>query len=225
MITVSGDGGYPIARRFENGDFPVKDSTQINSDNLAALTRMIRDDRWLMSILEIVRETVSEQAYVGAGAIRDTVWDIMSGVDSHSVRDVDVVYFDVSDTSEEREQTIRAALENKSSDVLWDVTNQAGVHEWFHLKFGYRVDALESLEDAVATWPEYATCVAVRIDSSGALDIVAPYGLYDLMNKVVRRNPRRVSQAQYQRRIERKNGYSRWPGVEVVHMGEQLPNN
>lgn len=55
------------------------------------------------------------------------------------------------------------------------------MHTWYASEFGTGpVAALGSVADAVATWPETATCVAVRLDTAGALHVCAPLGLDDL---------------------------------------------
>ena len=59
----------------------------------------------------------------------------------------------------------------------WDVSNQA-VHLWYPRVFGIAVEPLASSAEAVATWPDTATCVALRLLDDGAFMTVAPFGLY-----------------------------------------------
>jgi hypothetical protein len=82
--------------------------------------------------------------------------------------------------------------------------------------FGYAVEPLVSLYDAVASWPETATSVAVTLGADGSLDVIAPLGLEDLFGMVIRRNPRRVSIDVYRERIAEKHYAERWPKVRVV---------
>jgi hypothetical protein len=77
------------------------------------------------------------------------------------------------------------------------VTNQAAVHLWFERYFGHAVPPLASLEEAVASWPEYATCVGLRLEANDAITVIAPHGLEDLFGLLVRRNPVRVSVETY----------------------------
>jgi hypothetical protein len=104
---------------------------------------------------------------------------------------------------------------SRQPDLRWDATNQASVHLWYEQRFGSPAEPLTSVIDGVATWPETATAVALRLTGVGALAIAAPLGLDDLINGVYRRNPRRVSVAEYRRRLQRKNPEARWPGVRV----------
>jgi uncharacterized protein len=75
---------------------------------------------------------------------------------------------------------------------------------------------LASAADGVATWPETATAVAVRLHDGDELRVVAPCGLEDLFALVCRRNPRRVSVDQYRRRLREKRVAERWPKVTIV---------
>jgi uncharacterized protein len=98
----------------------------------------------------------------------------------------------------------------------WDVKNQAAVHLWFHKVFDHPVEPLASIEDAVCTWPERCICVAVRINQNDDLEIIAPFGLDDLFEMKVRRNPRRVSPEAYQDRLRTKRYNERWPLVQIL---------
>jgi hypothetical protein len=93
------------------------------------------------------------------------------------------------------------------------------VHTWYHAKFGGEpVAALASIADAVATWPETATAVAVRLPAGGdaRIEVCAPLGLADLLGGVWRRNPRRVSLDVSLARLARHQPARRWPGVSVI---------
>ncbi len=109
-----------------------------------------------------------------------------------------------------------AALHALRPDVPWEATNQAAVHLWYPAYFGRTVPPLESSAAAVATWPETATSVAVRLLPDNSLQVVAPCGLSDLLTMVLRRNPARVDAAQFQARLESKQILRKWPRVRVV---------
>ena len=98
----------------------------------------------------------------------------------------------------------------------WEVTNQAGVHQWFEEHFGHAVEPLRSHEEAVASWPEFATAVGISLGPDNARRVIAPHGLEDLFAMVVRRNPTRVSVETYRQRIAQKRYRERWPHVTVV---------
>lgn len=78
------------------------------------------------------------------------------------------------------------------------------------------VDALRSVAEAVTTWPETATAVAVRLDAAGTLHVCAPLGLDDLLDGIWRRNPRRVTVKLSRARLARHDPGRRWPKVRVL---------
>ncbi|KYC39146.1 hypothetical protein WA1_33310 [Scytonema hofmannii PCC 7110] len=170
-----------------------------------------------MATLSAVRELSLPSWCIGAGVIRNLVWDGLHGVSKAShLSDVDVVYFDPSDISTERDKKLQILLSHQLPDVPWEVTNQAGVHVWFESVFGHAVTPLSSLEEAIATWPEYTTAVGVTLEANDNIRIIAPFGLNDLFGMVVRRNPRRVSVETCRKRIEQKQYVARWPMVTVI---------
>ena len=67
-------------------------------------------------------------------------------------------------------------------NVPWEEKNQAAVHFWYERVFGFPVEPLVSSTDAIGTWPEPATCVAVKLLDNDELVIVALYGLDDLFH-------------------------------------------
>ena len=101
-------------------------------------------------------------------------------------------------------------------DLPWDVVNQAGVHLWFPAHFGYPIAPLTSIVDAVSSWPETATAVAVALGHDDHIRVIAPFGLDDLFGMVIRRNPERCSAATFQERLASKRFVDRWPQVSIV---------
>ncbi|HEY3552557.1 MAG TPA: nucleotidyltransferase family protein, partial [Solirubrobacterales bacterium] len=94
--------------------------------------------------------------------------------------------------------------------------NQAAVHLWFPDKFGYDVEPFGSTAEAIASWPETATSVAVRLNEDDDLAVVAPCGLSDLLGMVHRRNPARVTVEEYERRLATKRIGELWPRVTII---------
>jgi hypothetical protein len=171
-----------------------------------------------MGVLRAVRACDPPDWAVGAGAVRDLVWDHLHG---HSRRtppaDVDVVYFDPSDLGPERELAFEARLTRLLPDVPWQVKNQAAVHLWYERRFGYPRTPLGSLEEAIGTWPETATAVGVRLLPDDRVRVIAPRGLDDLFGLVWRRNPgTEMPPEQFRRRCREKEVARRWPRVRIV---------
>jgi hypothetical protein len=187
----------------------------LKTDHEQSLAAMVTESDELMAALRVVRSLGLQSWCIGAGAIRSLVWDTLHEFDQRSTaEDMDVVYFDAKATPEQD-----AALENRlhsaMPDFHWEVTNQAGVHRWFSAALGQVVPPLASLEEGVATWPEFATCVGVYLNEDDSLGIVAPHGLDDLFELRVRHNPLRASAATYRERVAAKRFGERWPRLSI----------
>lgn len=218
---MTGDIHDPWRRAAPRGE------VQRSGDHVETIRRLISSCPWLLSVLATVRnagERFGLCCWVGAGAVRDLAWDTWfcgdpardpADFDGSAVKDVDVVFFAARDTERSLERDVRDALASRRPDVVWDVKNQATVHLWYQDRFGTAVEPLVSIADAVGTWPETATAVAVALRRDGFIDVVAPLGLDDLVAGIHRRNPRRVSLDEYQARMRRKQPALRWPGVQV----------
>ncbi len=185
----------------------------------SAFAELLQRNDWFMTALALVERSCLPEAWIGAGAVRDVVWgaryDRFAPAD---VKDIDVAFFDPSDLSRERDRSAQDAL-RALADLPWEATNQAAVHTWYHEYFGGPpVDPLGSVHDAVATWPETATCVAVRIRAD-RIDACAPHGLADLLCGVWRVNPVRVTPEISMARLARQRVRARWPGVIVIPPG------
>lgn len=187
----------------------------------ARLIGIAANTAWFMDALRAAQTLKLSSWCIGAGAVRNLVWDALSSKHEPSdLADVDVAYFDAADMSPERDQHLQRTLMALRPDVPWEVTNQAGVHLWFADYFGHPVEPVNTLAEAVATWPEYATSVGLTIDDVGAVNVIAPLGLDDLFLMAVRHNPARASVANYVARIEQKQYQRRWPEVTIVTSGD-----
>jgi uncharacterized protein len=185
----------------------------------AALARLIQHNDWLMTALAAVARSGLPDAWIGAGAVRDVVWGVRYGrFEPADVRDIDVAFFDPAELGPERDRTAQEAL-RALTDLPWETTNQAAVHTWYAEHFGGPpVEPFTSVHDAIATWPETATCVAVRLAAEG-IELCAPHGLADLLAGVWRVNPVRVTAEVSIARLARQRVRARWPGVTVIPPG------
>jgi hypothetical protein len=172
---------------------------------------------WLMRALRAARVVDAPDWLLCAGALRNAVWDHLHGYASPSeLADVDVGFFDASDLSSARDAAIESALHARAPEFDWQAKNQAAVHLWYESRFGFAVPPLRSTAEAVATFPETAVCVGVRLLPEDSLHVVAPYGLDDLMGLVHRHNPARATVEIYEQRLASKRITERWPRVMVV---------
>lgn len=186
-------------------------------EHLDRLVAIVSATPWLMDALSLVRHLDLPHWCIGAGSIRSAVWAHLQTPGSATLPDgdVDVAYFDPSCTSPERDTEIRRRLERARPDLRWDVVNQAGVHVWYEDVFGEPRSPFTSLDEAIGSWPEVATCVGLTLSYDGSVQAIAPFGLGDLFEMVIRRNPM-VSQAVYQARLIDKRFEQRWPEVTVL---------
>jgi hypothetical protein len=171
----------------------------------------------MVRALEAAREVDPPDWLIGAGAIRSLVWDHLHGLTEPELpKDIDLVFFDADVLTDEREAEVADELRQRAPELPWDVKNQAAVHLWYPRVFGLNVRPLASSADAVGTWPETATSVAVRLLADDRLGIVAPFGLEDLFGLICRRNRNRVTVEEYRRRVQAKGIGSRWPRVSIL---------
>jgi uncharacterized protein len=178
---------------------------------------IVRKTPWLMEMLVAARDVDAPDWLIGAGALRNAVWDRLHGcTEPTPLADVDLGFFDPADLTDARDEEIETALRARLPGVPWEAKNQAAVHLWYPRRFGLEVEPFANAAEAVATFPETATAVAVRLESDDRLTVVAPFGLDDLLGLVHRHNPRRATVELYEQRLARKRIAERWPRVTIV---------
>ena len=107
-------------------------------------------------------------------------------------------------------------LQAQQPHVDWEVTNQATIHLWHRRDQGLEVPPHRSVSEGLATWPETATAVAVRLNAAGSLEVLAPFGLADLFELLLRHNPTLVPVDVFWRRVRERRWRERWPELRVV---------
>lgn len=128
------------------------------------------------------------------------------------------MYFDAENLTAERDAELQNELAELFPDTPWEVINQAAVHTWYEDYFGQSVAPFTSLQNAIASWPEYATCVGVTLIADNTIEVIAPHGLEDLFALLIRHNPTRASVGMYRERLAQKRYSERWPKVRAVHI-------
>ena len=164
----------------------------------------------MLRLLEAVAAHGPAGAWIGAGFLRNAVWDALTGRDDPPGSDLDVVHFDAGDPSAARDAAARAGLLAMMPGHAWDVANQARMHA----RNGHA--PYRDLADAIGHWPETATAIAARCGPDG-VEILAPHGLADLFALVARPTPAHRSQpAAMLARIAAKGWQRRWPRLRIV---------
>lgn len=154
-------------------------------EQIAILQTLLMSDPLRCRALETVAALDLPDCWIGAGFVRDALWDYLH---DHNVTapigDVDVIWYDSASPQSDLDRAIEEELRNAMPGLLWSVKNQARMH----LRNG---DApYTSAADAMQNWPETATAVAARLDSLGSIEISAPLGLGDLFALRLRPTPR-----------------------------------
>lgn len=164
--------------------------------------------------------SIHPEAYLAAGIIRQLVWSTLHR-QQYDIRhmEIDVVFYD-PDLKHISEKDIQAALHQLFPDNVWDVVNQATVHHWYVTEQGKKISPYSSLINALSTWPETATAIAVRLNHDDQLEIIAPFGLEDLFELKLRWNSKLVSKPLFLDRIRQKNWMERWPKLKIMNTPE-----
>lgn len=188
-------------------------------DDITRLRALVATQDWLMAVLRTLEAERPGTCCVGAGAIAGLVWNSRLGREARTgVKDVDIAYFDSSNLSEAAEKALawRLAAACPDAGLPFDVKNQARVHLWYGAKFGYPIAPYRSLEAAIATWPTTATAVGVTL-WGGTIEVIAPFGLRDLLDGVVRPNKAQITREIYEAKVRRWR--DAWPELTVVPWG------
>jgi hypothetical protein len=180
----------------------------VNAQDVVAV---IESDPGAMRVLRATAALGLPDWWIGAGFVRNRVWDAISGLPVSPERDVDVAYFDPErlDPREDADAEARAMV--ALPEVPWEIRNQARMH----LRNGD--EPYTSTLDAISRWPETATCVAVTL-LDDSVRLVSCHGLTDLVEMVVRPSPAMNSaagRATVRRRVEVKGWLHRWARLRL----------
>jgi len=177
------------------------------------LFELLERDPKVGEVLAAVRDAGPDGAYVAAGFVRNRYWDsLYPAQSSYPDLDIDVVYFEKAAVAPERDYAFEAALAAIMPGEVWQVRNQARMHEFG----GYAPFA--SLEEALEHWAETATTVGVRAGAAGTLEYVAPFGLADLYGQILRITPAMKANNPdgFGNRLVDKAWLARWPDLTVT---------
>ncbi|MBU1304436.1 MAG: nucleotidyltransferase family protein [Alphaproteobacteria bacterium] len=183
----------------------------------AALETIIRSEPVLMDVLEAVRDLRVPDGWLVSGAIYNLVWNRLTDRPSfYGVNDIDVIYFDDDDLSWDAEDRVIRLIEAALLDVPVPVQprNQARVHLWYEQKFGIAFAPLTSACESLERYASKTHAIAARLDDTGALELVAPFGLDDLFAFRVTPNTQADSRVTHTTKGARIAAM--WPEVTVV---------
>lgn len=183
-----------------------------HNQKIGLLKEIIKQDAWMMQVLTHVCKINKPDTWIGAGFVRNKVWDHLHGFEKKTeYDDVDVIYFDPENIDKQQEQALEQQLKLSDASVNWSVKNQARMH----LKHGHQ--PYQNCNEAISFWVETATCIAARLNQNGQLAFIFPVGIDDLFELKVRKNPRStIDHAGFLARVEHKRWLDKWPKLRLV---------
>ena len=169
----------------------------------------------MMRCLAVLAAHGPAGAWIGAGFVRNAIWDHLSGLDTEAtpLADLDVVFHDPAIATAAQDAGIEAALSIAAPDLPWSVRNQARMHE----RNGHR--PYRDVADALAHWAETAAAIAARLGPQG-VEILAPFGVEDVLEMIIRPTPAFRTKPEIPlARLEAKSWLTRWPRLRLVGLG------
>ncbi len=179
--------------------------------SIADVEKLVLADAWMMEVLAAAEKLNLPNWWIGAGFLRNKVWDALEGNVSRPTKDVDVVYFDAQNTMAETDWLYDEKLKTEHPFAEWEVRNQARMH------YVNGFDPYTSTEDGISHWVETATCVAVKLEK-GSLKFLFCHGTEDLFGLIARPSPCIQGDELMQLfhdRIEQKQWRQKWPHLRV----------
>lgn len=186
-----------------------------SKDHVEALCRIVQSEPRLMHSLRVVRSLNLPEWCIAAGAIRNPIWDRLHAFSHRNEpTDVDVLYFDPGFSDQSEDEEVEARLRAVEPAVRWEAVNQATIHTYIGDPAPYR-----SIGQAMSRWVDPMTAVGVCLDERDELAVIAPFGLDDLFNMVVRPHLAAPGAERiYRDRLARKRWADRWPKVRIVEL-------
>lgn len=176
------------------------------------ITALLQHDTWRMDVLHAAERLNLPDWWIGAGFLRNLIWNAIEGRPSEMTRDVDLVYFDDVNTKPEYDWAYDEQMRRDFPFADWEIRNQARMH------YVNNFAPYTSTADGIAHWVETATCVAVKLDD-GNLRYLFCYGTTDLFRLVARpieafKTPELINT--FRSRIQKKQWQDKWPHLKVT---------
>ncbi len=184
------------------------------------IIKIIEDDPWMIQVLKSAKSLNLPDCWVGGGFIRSKIWDYLHDYSKRTpLPDIDVIYLDPADYTKDeaqnhstrKEEEYELKLNKLMPGNVWSVTNQARMH-LYHNKSPYKIS-----KDAMRDWVETATGVGARLNEKNEVELIASWGIDDLVNLILRPSetkPERLKE--FNRRIKTKKWLEQWPKLRVI---------
>lgn len=181
----------------------------LGTNDIAAI---VGRDPQALTQLRAARTLALPDWCIAAGFVRNRVWDHLHGISPpREPPDIDVLYYDATDPSKEREVAYEKRLGALLPGLDWQVRNQARMHVW------KGVPQHRDTADAMIYWLETVTSVGVRLEADDSLTVIAPLGIDDLVNLRCRPTTFGLTRRhEYDARIATKRWREMWPKVRFL---------
>lgn len=173
------------------------------------ILNLIKKDPWMMKIIHTASSLNLPDWIIGAGFVRNKVWDYLSGIHKEGVdtKDIDLVYFDPKGNNQKEDEKLSEKL-RQDTGINWEIVNEFYAYRWNNLP------PYTSTEDAISAWPETVTAIGVTLDENKKLKLIAPYGIDDLVNFIVRPSPKfKEGIERVKERMIEKKWREKWPKI------------
>ena len=199
---------------------------------------IVQADSQRMSCLHALEHLQLPQGYIGAGFLRNAIWDSLHQKSTSTpLNDVDVIYFDADNTQRSKDTFYETQLNEVLPQVKWQVKNQARMHV-LHGHAPYK-----NCEEAISYWIEKETCVAIALstadsvalsasasgsssangkarlrssfETAGSFEILAPFGLQANFAGTISINPKYPRPDVFNERLQDKRWCEIWPTLTV----------
>ncbi|MBU4480023.1 nucleotidyltransferase family protein [Patescibacteria group bacterium] len=173
------------------------------------ILNLIKKDKWMMKVLKIAEDLDFPDWVIGAGFVRNKVWDHLHGFSNSKVDtpDIDLVYYDPEGNDKKTDEDFSQKLKEQTG-INWEIVNEFYAH-----KFN-GIPPYKSTEDALSQWPETATGLGVKLEN-GNLKLIAPYGIDDLVNLIIRPCPKFPGNLEVvKERAKKKQWFEKWPKLK-----------
>lgn len=177
------------------------------TDPANQIISILRSDPLRWHLLDVVRNLGLPDCWIGAGFVRNAVWDRLHQRPLSPLNgDVDVIWYNSEQADPAEDRHHEAVLQSVEPSIAWSVKNQARMH------VRNADQPYTSATDAMRYWPETATAVAARRVGIDGCEIAAPIGLGDLFGLIVRPTPRFAEdkKAIYANRLKSKGWLDSW---------------
>ena len=183
------------------------------------IINLIKEDQWMMDILHSAKSLNLPDWWVCAGFVRSKIWDTLHGYTIRTpLPDIDVVYFDASNTDEQQEKQLEKQLKSINPELPWSVKNEARMHVI------NGIPPFSSSIDAISKFPETATALGLKLDEQNNVILTAPCGIKDVLQLSVRPTPFFEATQEraiiYETRIKKKNWQHIWPNILIHHINQ-----